>query len=452
MAPSRSATSSPPVRVVNANPFVDCVRTIYGWFRRWLALGLFDALLREVARRRRRKGGRRPGPTLAIIDTQAVKCIAVRGPRGYDAAKGVVGRKRVALVDAEGNWLAVAVVPASVQDRDTPEALGAGKGARPGRWGRAGRAGRACGRASTTARSRPSAAASGRTAAACATAWSPATRRPRASSCSPAAGWWRGASAGCPTGAASPGTAAVGSTSRPPASPSSASSPASRRCSTRCRSAPPHGRPTQTDGVIGAPDRGVAAPPGWWSVVGVHRPRASRRSSREVLRRAGRIPGRDHGVRGRRGGSDRAGGARPERAGGAGRVPPGPGARAGAGRAGGVLAERLAVRGADRGGPARGVPREPPPQRGGGRHAEQDRPERRAGDRADRPHRLVPGGAREEPGLPLLARPAGGAPAGAEQDARRRERPAGAAARGRAQARLARPQGARRAGARADGG
>ena len=80
-----------------------------------------------MARRRRRKGGRRPGPTLAIVDTQAVKCIAVRGPRGYDAAKGVVGRKRVALVDAEGHWLAVAVVPASVQDRDTLEALDAGK-------------------------------------------------------------------------------------------------------------------------------------------------------------------------------------------------------------------------------------------------------------------------------------------------------------------------------------
>src|SRR4051794_26202560 len=139
MAPSRSATSSPPVRVVNANPFVDCVRTIYGWFRRWLALGLFDVLLRDVARRRRRKGGRRPGPTLAIVDTQAVRCIAVRGPRGGacppagrrpdrgDAAKGVVGRERVALVDAEGTWLAVAVVPASVQDRDTLEALDTGK-------------------------------------------------------------------------------------------------------------------------------------------------------------------------------------------------------------------------------------------------------------------------------------------------------------------------------------
>jgi putative transposase len=102
-------------------------RTVYGWFRRWLELGLFDALLREVARRRRRKGGRRPGPTLAIIDTQAVKCLAVRGPRGYDAGKKVLGRKRVALVDAEGHGLAFAVVPASLQDREALEALDAGK-------------------------------------------------------------------------------------------------------------------------------------------------------------------------------------------------------------------------------------------------------------------------------------------------------------------------------------
>src|SRR3954453_21827650 len=122
--------------------------TGYGWVRRWgesgpfrrrLRLGLFGILLREVARRRRRKPGRGPGPTLGVIDTQTVKCIGVRGPRGGacppasrrldrgDAAKGLVGRKRVALVDAEGHWLAVAVVPASVQDRDTLEALDAGK-------------------------------------------------------------------------------------------------------------------------------------------------------------------------------------------------------------------------------------------------------------------------------------------------------------------------------------
>jgi putative transposase len=106
-------------------------RTVYGWFRRWLELGLFDRLLGEVAGRRRRKVGRRAQPRLAIIDTQAVTCIPVRGPRGYDAGKKVLGRKRVALVDAEGHWLAVAVVPASVQDRDTLAALDVGKAAWP---------------------------------------------------------------------------------------------------------------------------------------------------------------------------------------------------------------------------------------------------------------------------------------------------------------------------------
>src|SRR4051812_48238365 len=139
----RGGRAAPPGQSQSPAPdeaeFVGCDQTIYGWFRRWLALGLFDALLRDVARRRRRKGGRRPGPTLAIVDTQAVRCIAVRGPRGGacppasrrldrgDAAEGVLGRERVALVDAEGHWLAVAVVPASVQDRDAPEALDAGK-------------------------------------------------------------------------------------------------------------------------------------------------------------------------------------------------------------------------------------------------------------------------------------------------------------------------------------
>jgi putative transposase len=102
-------------------------RTVYGWFRRWLDLGLIDAVLRALARLRRRDAGRRPDPRLAIIDTQTVKCIPVRGPRGYDAGKKALGRKRVALVDAEGHMLVVAVVPASVQDRDTLPALEAGK-------------------------------------------------------------------------------------------------------------------------------------------------------------------------------------------------------------------------------------------------------------------------------------------------------------------------------------
>ena len=83
-------------------------------------------LLRQVARRRRRALGRKPEPGLAIIDTQSLACLPVRGPRGYDAATKGLGRKRVALVDAEGLWLAVAVVRG-----------GAGQPSGPGLCGRA---------------------------------------------------------------------------------------------------------------------------------------------------------------------------------------------------------------------------------------------------------------------------------------------------------------------------
>lgn len=82
-----------------------CWRRVYGWIRRWQKLGLFDALLRHVAALRRLAAGRRRELGLAVIDTQSVPCIPVRGPRGFDAAKKVLGRKRVALVDATGRGL-----------------------------------------------------------------------------------------------------------------------------------------------------------------------------------------------------------------------------------------------------------------------------------------------------------------------------------------------------------
>ena len=104
-------------------------RTVYGWFRRWIEKGVFEILMRAGARRQRRRCGRRLQPRLAIIDTQSVKCIGVRGPRGYEGAKKLVGRKRVLMVDAEGFILAVTVVPANVQDCDTLPALDGWQGA-----------------------------------------------------------------------------------------------------------------------------------------------------------------------------------------------------------------------------------------------------------------------------------------------------------------------------------
>ena len=91
--PPRSEAATPTLAVVRAiawhlrvggpwralPPHLPPWRTVYGWFRRWLSLGLFDRLMYEVAVRRRRAAGRRSTPTLGIIDTQTVTCIAVRG-------------------------------------------------------------------------------------------------------------------------------------------------------------------------------------------------------------------------------------------------------------------------------------------------------------------------------------------------------------------------------------
>lgn len=46
---------------------------------------------------------------------------------GDDGTKRLAGRKRLAMIDAEGHLLAVAVVAANVQDRDTLAALDEGK-------------------------------------------------------------------------------------------------------------------------------------------------------------------------------------------------------------------------------------------------------------------------------------------------------------------------------------
>jgi putative transposase len=66
----------------------------------------------------RERTGREASPTAAVLDAQAVRSggVGVAGVRGYDAAKRVIGRKRHALVDADGRLLLAAVSPASLHD------------------------------------------------------------------------------------------------------------------------------------------------------------------------------------------------------------------------------------------------------------------------------------------------------------------------------------------------
>lgn len=75
----------------------------------------------------RQREGRHPGALAAILDSQSVKTTEEAGAiSGYDAAKGVNGRKRHLLVDSSGLVLSALVSPASTQDRDGVRALLAG--------------------------------------------------------------------------------------------------------------------------------------------------------------------------------------------------------------------------------------------------------------------------------------------------------------------------------------
>jgi putative transposase len=90
--------------------------TVQGYFYAWRDSGLWQRIVRALVRRARRKLGRKPRPTAAVIDSQSAATTQAGGPRGFDAGKRVYGRKRHIVTDTNGLLLAVHVHPANVQD------------------------------------------------------------------------------------------------------------------------------------------------------------------------------------------------------------------------------------------------------------------------------------------------------------------------------------------------
>ena len=99
---------------------------VYQQVQRWLAAGVFEAMVHDLRSLLRMAEGRSPAPTAVVLDGRTLQSTVESGARaGYDGHKRKRGSKLHMAVDTLGQLLAAHVTPASDQERAQVDALAA---------------------------------------------------------------------------------------------------------------------------------------------------------------------------------------------------------------------------------------------------------------------------------------------------------------------------------------
>jgi transposase len=97
---------------------------VYQQAQRWIAAGVFEAMVHDLRELLRMAQGRDPNPSATVIDSRTLQSTPESGHRaGYDGAKRKKGSKIHMAVDTLGHLLSLHVTPADQQDRSRVKQL-----------------------------------------------------------------------------------------------------------------------------------------------------------------------------------------------------------------------------------------------------------------------------------------------------------------------------------------